>query len=92
MQANATARKAYRRPVTLATKMDTEFTTGPEINLKSDLALNTKLEQNLRSKSFIDKVMYYLEREETILEQWIGYGLCALTILYMLSSLARAFI
>jgi hypothetical protein len=54
------------------------------------LALNTKVDGQVRPQDFIDKVLFYLEREETLLEQLIGYGICALAILYLLCSLVRA--
>lgn len=59
-------------------------------NSKTGPAINNRTGSKLKSKiSFIDAVMDCLEKEETLLEQLIGYGICALTVLYLLGSLAR---
>ncbi len=92
MQANAAVQQTYGRSLAIVSEMTNELKTESEINFRANLVLNTKADSNLRSRSFIDKVMYYLEKEETISEQLIGYGVCALAILYLLGSLARAFV
>lgn len=38
----------------------------------------------------VEQVACWLEREDSLLDLGIGYGLCGLTILYVLGSLVRA--
>ena len=38
---------------------------------------------------FVDRLQSYLEKEDIILEQAIGYGLCAVTILYLVAGAVR---
>ncbi len=92
MQANATVRQTYGRLLAIVSEMVNKLKTEPETDIKANLVLITKVDSNVSSKSFMDKVMCYLVKEETIPEQLIGYGVCALAILYLLGSMARAFI
>jgi len=46
-------------------------------------------EQVRHQPGFIDRVTNNLEREDTVVEYLMGYGVCALTMLYLLGNLFR---
>jgi hypothetical protein len=53
-------------------------------------AKRTARKQIARRTSFIDRVSRSLEREDTLFDLLAGYGVCVVSILYLLGSLARA--
>jgi len=68
---------------------------GLNADIKADIASDIEADINADIKAkpkttVIDKVMYCLEKEDTITEQLVGYGVCALAAFYLLGSLLRA--
>ncbi|TYO93363.1 hypothetical protein [Desulfallas thermosapovorans] len=94
MQFDTVMRQNYGRAVTVdgnKTGHAAEHITGLKRVIPAGLEVNTKIGSEKGPKvSFVDRVMFALEKEETIIERLIGYGLCFLVLLYLLGSVARA--
>lgn len=94
MQFDTVMRQNYGRTVTVnghKTGHAVEHITGLKKVIPAGLEVNTKTDDEIKPKiSFVDRVMFALEKEETVTERLICYGVCFLALLYLLGSLARA--
>lgn len=94
MQFNTVMRQNYGRAVTVSghkTGHAAGHITGLEKVIPAGLEINAITDSEIRPKvSFVDRVMFALEKEETVTERLICYGVCFLALLYLLGSLARA--
>jgi len=90
MQVNTVAWQTYGQTMVVVPKRIDEAKISVEAGLGTNFVLNMKVGSQVKPSSFIDKVLFCLEREETLSEQLIGYGICALVILYLLGSVIRA--
>ncbi|AGL03349.1 hypothetical protein [Desulfoscipio gibsoniae] len=98
MQTNAALGQTHGRPVAitghkagLAAELVIDLANELGTDIKADLAVNSNAcgQQRLQF-NLVDKVMYALEKEETLTERAVGYGVCILAVLYLLGNLARA--
>jgi len=90
VQVNAVAGQTYGRTMVLVPKRINKAKIGAEADIGANFALNIDVGSQAEPLSFIDKVLFCLEREETLLEQLVGYGICTLVILYLLVSIICA--